>query len=378
MKRNNVEADGITLIVLIITIIVMLILVSVGTTVGINALNQSKIYKFVTQMQLIQSKVDDIAKDPSIDTSSLGDEVTDTNTIDRARGELTTGDMGNNSDFRQFSTDQMKNQLELDNLTPGDTFLINFKTRAVISVMGVQINGTTYYTQYSDNIPNGQVLVTYVSNVQILNFDYSLKRFGLNAEIVINNITSSNIVSSNLTLSYKTDQDETWTVFSNNVSTGNTIEVPITKSGNYSVRINDVDGKSYVEQNINIKLVNAPKLDTDMGPIKSDDSDASEAMDNGTWYNYADASNSWAYATKDTDVYVWIPRFAYSGTDIEFLKGNTNVPTDNSNIQITNDGANDSDMVAGIFTPNDTGKWVKITEGVGSRGSYNLITIGTP
>ena len=104
MKNEN----GITLIVLVVTIILMMILAYVGTTVGMNAYQQSKIYRFVTQMQLIQGKVDDIAKDPS--TSSLGDAVTDTSTIEESRNE-TIVYIGDSSDFRQFSVDQMKSQL---------------------------------------------------------------------------------------------------------------------------------------------------------------------------------------------------------------------------------------------------------------------------
>ena len=57
MKNEN----GITIISLIITIIVMLILTSVVINVGSAELDESKRISFVSYMQLIQSKVDYIS-----------------------------------------------------------------------------------------------------------------------------------------------------------------------------------------------------------------------------------------------------------------------------------------------------------------------------
>ena len=56
-------------------------------------------------------------------------------------------------------------------------------------------------------------------------------------------------------------------------------------------------------------------------------------------YNYGENSSSWAYAQDSQGVYyVWIPRLVYktdsstSNVKIKFIKGNSNIATDNTYI----------------------------------------------
>ena len=68
---NFKTQKGITLIALIITIVIMLILASVGTYVGLDVVEHSRVVKFVSYMQIIQKKVDQVVTNKSYD--ELGD-----------------------------------------------------------------------------------------------------------------------------------------------------------------------------------------------------------------------------------------------------------------------------------------------------------------
>ena len=54
MKKEINSAKGITLIALIVTIIVILILASVGTYNGIEAVKTAQLNKFISEMKIMQ------------------------------------------------------------------------------------------------------------------------------------------------------------------------------------------------------------------------------------------------------------------------------------------------------------------------------------
>ena len=63
--KNN---KGITLVALIITVILMLILVSAAAYSGINTYKNTQVAKFIAQMQLIQTKVDELVEEKNIES----------------------------------------------------------------------------------------------------------------------------------------------------------------------------------------------------------------------------------------------------------------------------------------------------------------------
>ena len=66
--------NGVTIQALIITIVLLLILVSIGTTAGTSALEYSKYSKLKTEMQLLQTKVNELNEKKEY---SNGQELTD-------------------------------------------------------------------------------------------------------------------------------------------------------------------------------------------------------------------------------------------------------------------------------------------------------------
>ena len=62
LEKQKSNQEGITIIALILTIIIMLILTSVTVYVGTGNISNSKMVNFVSYMQTIQKKVDFISE----------------------------------------------------------------------------------------------------------------------------------------------------------------------------------------------------------------------------------------------------------------------------------------------------------------------------
>lgn len=337
-KENN----GITLVSLIITIVIMLILVSVTTYSGINSYKNAKVTQFVTQMQLIQKKVDELVT--ANEYSNLG------TSAEAYQGIITSAhnseEINSNDaqDFKYFSINSLKD-LDLENIdTP---VLINFETREVVSTNGVNYKNRTYYTQYL--LPQGQALVEYTGmQRQSINFEVTKELNGLNCLV---NITGA---SPNCTITYgegATALEVTqWKTISNYTKANDNDSVNISKSGTYIFKIQDNENNVNPEtQTINIITTNKPNT--------------LELVSN---YDYALSKEHWARL----DGYTWIPRFAYNTSDsslIKYIKGNSNIATDNTYINSSNWST------PSIFTKNNaelTGVWVLTTDIIQNFGTF--------
>lgn len=351
MKSLTKENKGITLVALIITVILMLILVSVTTYTGINSYKQSKVTRFVTEMQLLQAKVDDLVKTNTVEElNRIGTEITtdeQKNSINYAYNnqEVTTNDI---TKYRFIAKENILNVLDVEDAQ--NDIMVNFETREIVSLDGIEYNGETYYTQYK--LPNGQTVITdSTATNRDLSFDIDLDIDGINAKVIINNIKITNG-----TLSYKDENDNYWKQITNYTESNVAQTINISKSGNYIFRLEDnTTNESDNEQTtIGIVLTNSPKTTLELQP-----------------YNYALDSNNWAYAqSSDGSYYVWIPRFVYrtntdtNETEIKFIKGNSTLATDNTYINdewtlhnkfITDDGSSLTGLWISVDNPNQTG-----------------------
>ncbi len=361
MKNITKDNKAITLIALIMTVILMLILASVTTYTGLNTYRNSRLNKFVTEMQLLQSKVDDLVTTKtneelnSMDLDSVTTQEQE-NAISSAfnNGEVTTNDT---NVYKVFTKKDILNILDVEDVE--NDIMVNFQTREIISSTGIEYKGTTYYTQYK--LPNGQTIINNESTTsREIAFELLQSIDGLNCTITINEISINNG-----TLSYaETNSEgnkENWENITNYAEKDNRYTAIISKSGNYTFRIQDnTDDDNNFEKLIIITLTNKPKTSLSLEP-----------------YNYGgEDSNTWAYAEKDSVNYVWIPRFAYkidtetSNTEIKFIKGNSNIATDNTYIDNTW-------TIHDKFTTSDeielTGIWVSV-DSVNQTG-LDMITL---
>lgn len=337
MKNRTKDNKGITLIALIVTIIVMLILASVTTYTGIDAYKNSQVTKFVTQMQLLQAKVDDLVETKTteeLNNMGLLSVTTsqETNAIVNAfkQEEITTADTNK---YKVFTSDKILEILDVEDVD--SNIIVNFETREIVSATGVEYEGKTYYTQYK--LPGGQTIINNsnentsrtLQNFIIVpekddtkNNTIQLSIDGLNAKVIIGNIQITNATLKYIEVNNEEDNNQ-YTTIINRTEKQKEYTVNISKSGFYKLKLEDnLDSENYIETDKNlIILTNRPRTEEE---IES--------------YNYALGSGNWAYAEKNSVTYVWIPRFVYKTdeeTEIKFVRGNSNTATDNTYIDNT-------------------------------------------
>lgn len=161
MLKNE---KGITLIVLIITVIIMMIIASVGITYGTASASEVQLQTFSYELQQIQGRVDvmhekmNLENEPSyitLDGKILGQNITFSSRAVETLRKVTGKNYSNANDeelypnggidsiYRYFSKKDLQQQLEIKN--PKLDVIINFKTREVISVKPHKYNGESYY-----------------------------------------------------------------------------------------------------------------------------------------------------------------------------------------------------------------------------------------
>mgnify|MGYP001623877323 FL=1 len=145
MKSNK----GITLIIVIMTVVLLTILMGLVITSSIDTYNKSKFLSFETNMKLIQKKVD-MALEERIDYETLGQPLND-----EQRSRLATIIANDNNNMistedpsaetlRYFSSNDINEDFELSDIR--GEFVINFANREVISLDGAEKNNVMYYT----------------------------------------------------------------------------------------------------------------------------------------------------------------------------------------------------------------------------------------
>lgn len=328
MENLTKENKAITLVALVITVVIMLILISVTTYTGIDTYKNVKVNQFVDRMQLIQAKVDEYSSD---DLKDLGTDATAHQAMlgtayNNGEG-ISSSDI---SQYRYFSEDNLLKTFDLDDIN--DEILVNYNTREVISLTGIDYEGKIYYTQYK--LPNAQTRITTTEAARELTFNLATEMDGLNASITISDISISNG-----TLQYQKDGDNYWTTITNYTEASKDNKINLTESGKYKIKLVDNVNNNQTEKELTVVLTNKPKT---TGEFTEE-------------YNYAGDSTSWAYAQSGGSWYVWIPRFASdSNKNIKFIKGNSNTATDNTYGEI------DDYTVHNKFGTNLTGLWVNV------------------
>ena len=353
---NIKDNKGITLVVLIITVVIMLILVGVGIYNADKSYRNGVMDNFVIQMQLIQSNVNNISYNEGI---LLGSEIPAGKTADLTsiiNVENLSGT--NSSDWRFFSKETLNSDLNIEGID--DEIAVNFKTKEVISFIGLEYKGNMYYTQY--RLPGGQQLI--IDNPDdVLEFDLDVSIDGLNALVKVNyrnHINSFSVKYKRLDYGNRSpyisgtldNTDDTWHTIKND-------EFNVTQTGRYVVLSKNNDNNEEFFTDVVVVLTNAPKLQEGMTRLNIDEEPLEE---NDKWeYKYTDGSNksaiAGARAQKNGENYIWVPRFAYNNLDsnqiyIRFLKGNSNIPTDENAIELNENAW----QIPEIFTDSSTGQ----------------------
>ena len=215
LRKNN---KGITLISLVVMIIIILILAAVGTNTGVSVIRESKYHRAVSEMKVMQTKINEMYEDYK------SGEISDITTYGTSIDSLTSGlqtkansaynsvhdtnpEIGEEIDFMYYSSEYIKDVLDLDGVE-GD-YLVNIKTREVISVDGIKNEGEMYYSL--SQIEDEQFNVEYVNPTVAYSPDggkYILpknvtnaKTLNMNIELSLQDIPNS-MTADDLTIKY--------------------------------------------------------------------------------------------------------------------------------------------------------------------------------
>lgn len=245
---------GITLAVLIITIIVMVILASVSISIGTNSLDSTRLKGFYTQLEIIQKRVDDIATTNESYIDSNGNTVylkekglsyNELKDVQKAnlqkilqKEKLTTIPTTN---FRYFIAENLEKYLDLSDMDYN--VFIDFDNRIIIAEDGIKIGDTTYHV-----LKNATYFVqqdTEKNIVQSLIYDATQYRTG-KCKVIVTAINAAGDVLGGGYVKYKKTSTKYWEVSDNT-------EIIIEADVEYNIVYVDAN-KNSIEKTIKVEV----------------------------------------------------------------------------------------------------------------------------
>jgi Tfp pilus assembly protein PilE len=201
---------GITMVTLVITIVVMLIIAGIAVTAGNDSIKNTKKTAFITELEIIQEKVNTIYEKRKLneeDVEYYNLSGKDISYVDKSiLAKVLNGTSQNG--YRYFSQNDLE-QLDLSDIS--QDVIINFDTRDVVSLKGIEIDGKTYY-RLSD-IPGytGQDIEYVNKNTLAPSFNVEINVLSNSWQLVLKDIVYNSNVASG-TVSYKLHSDTNWII----------------------------------------------------------------------------------------------------------------------------------------------------------------------
>ena len=162
MKNKKGNENAITLISLVITIVILLILATIGISTGIETINSSKLTKFNTEMKIMQLKANEWYDEYNQATNdeekqeiiNRGESIVSgegqTDVVTQADKVFTLEESGiifddtqKREDYRYYSNKKLK-ELGVEGVE--QDFFVNVKNRMIVSYEGLSYKGEMYYT----------------------------------------------------------------------------------------------------------------------------------------------------------------------------------------------------------------------------------------
>ena len=239
--KNIKNNKGITLMALVITIIILIILASIGTYSGIQVVKSAQFTAFSTELKIMQTQVNKLyeeKKNGNSDVNALGKTISSSSTTvqSNATKAFNASGIRDTSDYKYFDTDTIKS-LNIEGVE--SEFFVNIDKRSVVSYDGFEYEGKTYYTL--EQLPDGLYNVEYNTSEQQpdFNVDYELLENG-KCKILVNNINYNGNINK-WQLKYKKENEDDW-------KTTNNYSFTIDEVGNYRVKIANNNTESREKQ----------------------------------------------------------------------------------------------------------------------------------
>ena len=338
LRKDN----GVTLTILIVTIIILLILATTATYTGMNTIQNSKLTVFTAEMKIIQSEVNYLQS--KIETngtektingkllSEKGEEVPETSEIIKMQSNMSTvwNQTVDLSAYRYYSAEGLKNDLGIEEIKQVTPVLINLEEASVISVNGIKYQNKIYYTL--DQVPdNFNKVEQQDTSVEQPDFEVTSETTENEMKIILSNIQINSQYVKKYKIQYQAVENASWKTVAENL-TGDTYTFTVQAAGKYNIKIIDAKNQESEKKEVEVteyrqleadgkwsesKGVNTPKLEgTGLIPIYWDDNGVETkvtAENQDEWYDYS--NQKWANAkSQDGSYWVWIPRYAYKIT----------------------------------------------------------------
>ena len=233
MKREN---KGITLIALVITVTVLIILASIATYSGVEIIRQSKLNKFTTEMKVMQTEINalyDRYTSGETDLVNLGKELDS-----QADKVFTSGESGitDKTGYRYYDQATIQS-LGIEDIE--EEFFVNIQKRSVVSYLGLEYEGTTYYTL--DKLPQGLYNVDYEDkNTGKPTFDVTGDVDDDKYTITVSNIQYDGYIEK-WQVKYQKEGQDYW-------STSEDLSFRVGAKGTYSVKVVNGNVESEIKQ----------------------------------------------------------------------------------------------------------------------------------
>ena len=248
IKNNKKDEKAITLISLVVTIIILLILATIGISSGIETINSSKLTKFNTEMKIMQLKANEWYDEYNATTSdeekqdilnrgeSINSGEGQTEVVLQADKVFTLEESGIvfndtdqiRNDYRYYSNEKLK-ELGIDGVE--QDFFVNVKNRTIVSYDGLSYKGEMYYT--ISQLPQMDIYnVEYESNSGIPTFKVKSSEIEPNKKwkIEIYDIQYEDGYINKWNVKYRIKGEEGW-------KTSTSLAIEVTKPGTYEIMI---------------------------------------------------------------------------------------------------------------------------------------------
>ena len=230
MKRKSEK--GVTLVALVTTIILLLILSTIGVTSGKSTIEFSNFNKLKNQLTVLQTKVNELNQQNKTD---IGQEIGDNQKLilnneivsniiykDKTEEEKNTIEAG----FRLLNGNQIKDQLGLDGYK--GNYLINVEYRYVVLCEGLEYNGITYYM--IDQMEDGLYNVKYHNkNSDSGSFEVNIVSEGDKCKVEITDVNYDGYVS-DWQVKYKLSTNSQW-------NTSDDLNFYVRQQGVYDIKV---------------------------------------------------------------------------------------------------------------------------------------------
>lgn len=206
---------GITLVALVITIIVIMILATVGISMGTNQYDKMQLKGFYTKLEIAQQGIEKIVEtnESYVDSNNNTIYLKDLGAVPTAEQSNLIESLGDYTsvDFKFFTAEQVEKNLEISGVELD--LLINFKDKLVIAPQGIEVDGKFYYMLEDKKY---SVPINEEKNKGNVDFDCTVKKYTSDSYKIT--VTPKNIgdIKEGIVKYKKSDIDNYWTVANNN------------------------------------------------------------------------------------------------------------------------------------------------------------------